>query len=107
MKEAMTIAVFVAIGAFGGYQLGYGIGEADNARVHQKAAEEKKLSGPWAKVERSIDLAPGETFRQISITSRFGPGILDPQCLIYTNAEAKVSSIVCPGTDQMTLAPDD
>ncbi len=97
MKSHIVLCVALAL-------LGCG---ADEAEKRQKYAEREAAAKlrfeQWAYVAKEKQIAPGETIKLVVIPDPRGFDLLDTKCLIYTNAEYKQSSMICPDADKESL----
>ncbi len=70
--------------------------ERKKHRITEQHSESSQRFKDWAYVAKEKQITPGETIKLVIIPSSFGHEILDTKCLIYTNAEFKTSSMICP-----------
>ena len=84
--------------------LGCGADEAEKEKKYtEREAAAKLRFEQWAYVVKEKQIAPGETIKLVIIPDSQGFDFQDTKCLIYTNAEYKQSSMICPDADKESL----
>lgn len=88
-----------------------GCGDGDKSEKDQKHSERlaaaKHRFEQWAYVAKEKQIAPGETIKLVIIPDPQGFDFFDTKCLIYTHAEYKQSSMICPDADKENLKGSD
>lgn len=74
--------------------------EQPNTKNSEFMEKAKARYNQWAYVAKEKQIAAGETLKLVIIPNSLGFEILDTNCLIYTNAEYKQSTMICPGATQ-------
>lgn len=100
MKNYISLCAVLAL-------VGCGAGDRTDEDQKQKKTERQAAAKhrfeQWAYVAKEKQISPGETIKLVIIPDPLGFDILDTKCLIYTNAEYKQSSMICPNADQESL----
>jgi len=102
MKKHIILFAVISLAACGAGDKA----EKDKQHSERRAAAKTRFE-QWAYVAKEKQIAPGETIKLVIIPDPLGLDILDTKCLIYTNAEYKQSSMICPNADQDSLTASD
>ena len=72
----------------------------DSAYQIHKAEREKRLND-WAYIAKDKQVSPHENVKLLIIPGQYGD---DTKCLIYTHAEYKQSTMICPDADRDAIS---
>ncbi|MFZ3018595.1 MAG: hypothetical protein WA056_09095 [Gallionella sp.] len=98
MKKHIILFAVISLAACGAGDKA----EMDKQHSERRAAAKTRFE-QWAYVAKEKQIGPGETIKLVIIPDPQGIDFFDTKCLIYTNAEFKQSSMICPDADKESL----